>query len=452
MLKDKYVLLSPEIYEALEDLNSIMDKDVVLWVASMYDPETGGFYYARSAIGRPGFAADIESTSQALSFIRGHGMFNDMPPHIRQKMITFFQSRQDPVTGYFFDPQFGSNVSNAKRSRNLSQAVGALRNLGAEPLYPLPYSPQRQASRISLPDLFAWFGYQRLGDVASYRQVSMAHPVPGGGVNIPTLPEYLRSAEALRQWLESLDWVNHPWSAGHNVSSARSEITQVGLLDVVYEFIEEAQNPETGLWGPGRTLEEVSAAMKLSGYFTSGRPYPNADKMIESTVYAIMNHTPTSIVHVRNPVDLLATVVRRGGLPYDPKTESLLRENMPRIIRWAKERLLRFKQSDGAFSYYEREALRLPGRGRITRSAGVGHDAVLAGASATINYLYELAAITAPPCPATARTSGTLSLTCHRTNPSRSPWVWTMISNTIPNNFFGRLRPEPNLWHSRRPA
>jgi hypothetical protein len=390
-------LLNPEVNEALEDLNSIMDKDVVMWIASMYDPDTGGFYYARSAIGRPGFSADIESTSQAMSFMKSHGMFDDMPPQIRQKLITFFQSRQDPVTGYFFDPQFGSNVSNAKRSRNLSQAVGALRDLGAAALYPLPYSKEREVSRINIPDLFAWFGYQRLGGAVGYRQLPMGYPAPGGGVNIATLPEHLRSAEALRRWLESLDWVNNPWNAGHNVSSARSEITQVGLLDVVYEFIEDVQNPETGLWGPGRTLEEVSAAMKLSGYFTSGRPYPNAEKMIESTIYAIMHDTPTCICHVRNPMDLLATVVRRGGLPYDPQIEALLRENMPRIIRWAKDRLLRFKQHDGAFSYYERGSARTS-QGAVV-SLGLPEsdmNAVMAGANATINYLYELAGITRP--------------------------------------------------------
>ncbi|MGI6082950.1 MAG: hypothetical protein ACOYEP_08775 [Limnochordia bacterium] len=397
MVKDRYFLLVPEVYEALEDLNGIMDRDVVMWVASMYDPNTGGFYYARSAIGRQGFAADIESTSQALSFMRLHGMFGDMPPQIRQKLITFFQSRQDPVTGYFFDPQFGSNVANAKRSRNLYQAVGALGSLGAAPLYPLPYSTQRQVGQLSLSDLFAWFGYQRLGDVGAHRRLPMVYPAPGGGINIPTLPEYLRSAEALRRWLESLDWVNRPWSAGHNVSSARSEITQVGLLDVVYEFIEEIQNPETGLWGPGRTLEEVSAALKLSGYFTSERPYPNAGKMIESTVYAILNDTPKSIVHVRNPMNLLARVVRGGSLPYDPQIEALLRENMLRIITGAKESLLRFKQADGSFSYYER------GSAAVSQGATVSlglpesdMNATLDGANATINSLYELAGITRP--------------------------------------------------------
>ena len=41
LLKGRYFLLNPEVNEALEDLNSIMDKDVVMWIASMYDPDTG---------------------------------------------------------------------------------------------------------------------------------------------------------------------------------------------------------------------------------------------------------------------------------------------------------------------------------------------------------------------------------------------------------------------------
>jgi hypothetical protein len=401
LVKDRYFLLSPEVYEALEELNSIIDKDVVMWVASMYDPGTGGFYYARSAIGREGFSSDIESTGQALNFIRSMGMFNSMPEHIRQGFITFFQSRQDEATGYFYDPQFGSDVSNAKRSRNLSQAVGGLRNLGASPLYPLPYGKEREAARVNTPSILGMWGYPgQIGVRASgFRQASLSQPASTQAkeVNIPTLPEYLRSPEALRRWLESFDWENKPWSAGHNVSSARAEITQVDLLDVVYDFIEEIQNPDTGLWGRGRTLEEVSGAMKLSGYYASGRPYPHAKKMVESTVYAILNDTPTSIVHVRNPVDLIATAVIKGSIGYDPEIEALLRGNMPQIIRGAKENLLKFKQPDGAFSYLER------GSSRTSQGATVSlgfpeadMNGTMAGTNATINYIYELVGVSRP--------------------------------------------------------
>ena len=51
MFRDRYFLITPEAHEALQELNSIFDKDVLMWVASMYDPETGGFYYASCAIG-----------------------------------------------------------------------------------------------------------------------------------------------------------------------------------------------------------------------------------------------------------------------------------------------------------------------------------------------------------------------------------------------------------------
>ncbi|NLN17866.1 MAG: hypothetical protein GX162_01125 [Firmicutes bacterium] len=391
MFRDRYFLITPEAHEALQELNSIFDKDVLMWVASMYDPETGGFYYARSAIGREGFAADIESTSQALSFLKSMGIFDSMPEDIRQRFITFFQSRQDPVTGYFYDPQFGSNVSNSKRSRNLSQAVGRLRDLNAEPLYPLPYSKERQVGQT---DSFNLYGSLLLGGqtgigIGGAADVSRT-------VNIPTLPEYLTSAEALRRWMESFDWENRPWNAGHNVSSARTEIIQVGLVDVVYEFIEEIQNPDTGLWGKGRTLEEVSAAMKLSGYYVD-RPYPRAKKMVESTIYAIKNHTPTAIVHIRNPVDLITTAIIRGAVGYDPEIEALLRENMPLFITWAKESLLRFKQPDKAFSYHENGSSRTSQGAVVSLGwAEADMNGTMAGAHATINYFYQLLGLSRP--------------------------------------------------------
>ena len=129
-----------------------------------------------------------------------------------------------------------------------------------EPLYPLPYSKERQVGQT---DSFNLYGSLLLGGqtgigIGGAADVSRT-------VNIPTLPEYLTSAEALRRWMESFDWENRPWNAGHNVSSARTEIIQVGLVDVVYEFIEEIQNPDTGLWGKGRTLEEDFGGHEVIG-------------------------------------------------------------------------------------------------------------------------------------------------------------------------------------------
>lgn len=370
-----------------------------MWVASMYDPDTGGFYYARSAVGRDGFAADIESTSQALSFAKSMGMFASMPEHIKEGFIAFFQTRQDPASGYFYDPQFGSKVTDSKRSRNLSQSVGCLRDLGAEPLYPLPYSAERKVASTNPISFSSLLGSARsVGRSAGGLMLaSTSQPTPAKPASIPTLPEYLTSAEALRRWLESFDWENKPWNAGHNLSSARTEITQVGLLDVVLEFIEEIQNPETGLWGRGRTLEEVSGAMKLAGYYASGRPYPHVKKMVESTIHAVANYTPESIVHVRNPVDLLSTAVINGSAPYDPEIEAMLRDNMPMIIKRAKESLLKFKQPDKAFAYLERGSSRTS-QGALV-SLGLPEadmNGTMAGANATINYIYRLLGQTRP--------------------------------------------------------
>ena len=41
----------------------------VKWLADLYDPESGGFYYSNSAKNNVGYLPDLESTSEALSLI-----------------------------------------------------------------------------------------------------------------------------------------------------------------------------------------------------------------------------------------------------------------------------------------------------------------------------------------------------------------------------------------------
>lgn len=422
--KDRYFLINDEVVAALEDLSGLIDHDVAMWVASMYDPESGGFYYARSAIGRPGFGADIESTSQALRFIQYMGAWDSMPAPVHDKLVHFFQSRQDRATGYFYDPQFGSNVTNSKRSRNLNQAVEALRKLGAAPLYPLPWERQGGAGQAALPEgrgAAESASAGQKGDGASFLASGLRSPAVGRLASAPSppspgnrlqpaaiasesgapshLPQHLTSPAAFRRWLESLDWESNPYSAANNVAAARTEILNLGLADILYEFIEAIQNPETGLWGRGRTYEEVSAAMKLSSYYTT-RPYPHARKMVESTIYAVENYSPTSIVFVRNPVDLINTAVLSGQVGYDPEIEALLQEHLPQIIRKAKENLLRFKQADHGFSY------RLTGSAPRSQGATVSlglpegdMNALMAGVHATIVNLYQIVGLPVPTLP-----------------------------------------------------
>ena len=425
-----FLMITREIQQALAELNSLIDKEVVMWVASMYDPETGGFFYARSAIGQPGFSADIESTAQAYGLIRDWGFESTMPASVRQKLIHFFQSRQDPATGYFYDPQFGSNVTDAKRSRNLNQAVGALRNLGARPLYPLPYERASAQGSVGGAQSGQANGHgQGMVDMAQYYAanfpfrlgtgpggVPLSTGSPGFGASDPqltlgtqlaqnvsggnsALPEYLRSPQALRRWMESFDWERNAYAAGHNVGSARNEIIQAGLVDTVYEFIESIQNPDTGLWGQGLTYNELSGAMKLSEFYSAEarRPYPNAKKMVESVLYVLEHDTPSQIFFIFNPPYLIDRAIIHGSVPYEPEIDELLQELVPKMIRMAKENLLRFRQPDGAYSYFP--------HGSAPRSQGAlvslglresDMNATSSGTNGTINLIYRLVGLMRP--------------------------------------------------------
>ena len=129
--------------EALKKMDAQFEKDTLDWLASLYDEETGGFYYAVSSRDYEGFAADIEDTAFAIDFLTDTGVMPvsrdaELPSRFRDRLITFLQSRQDRESGYFYDVQFGSQVCPSKRDRNLFQATKQLERFHETWLYPTP--------------------------------------------------------------------------------------------------------------------------------------------------------------------------------------------------------------------------------------------------------------------------------------------------------------------------
>ena len=81
---------------------------LIRWWAGLYDPAAGGFYYSDSARDHDGFLPDMESTYQILWRLRD--VVPDLPAflgrEITGKIVSFFQSKQDPADGYFYHPQW----------------------------------------------------------------------------------------------------------------------------------------------------------------------------------------------------------------------------------------------------------------------------------------------------------------------------------------------------------
>jgi hypothetical protein len=57
------------VLELLSDMDGLF-AELMNWLAGQYDPQSGGFYYAQSSRLLCGRKPDIESTAQALNFVR----------------------------------------------------------------------------------------------------------------------------------------------------------------------------------------------------------------------------------------------------------------------------------------------------------------------------------------------------------------------------------------------
>ena len=84
MKKNDYSALSPDAARAFDDAISQFGEKTFTWLAGLWEPEIGGFYYSNSSRDNEYVSADsgtyrllpdVESTVQILRFLDASGMF-----------------------------------------------------------------------------------------------------------------------------------------------------------------------------------------------------------------------------------------------------------------------------------------------------------------------------------------------------------------------------------------
>ena len=106
-----------EITAALKEYYSVYTDDVVSWIANLYDPITGGFYYSNSARDTEGFLPDLESTYQllglppSLGMTEGKSVGEFYPREMADAIVNWVKSLQDEESGYFYHPQWGKSFT-----------------------------------------------------------------------------------------------------------------------------------------------------------------------------------------------------------------------------------------------------------------------------------------------------------------------------------------------------
>lgn len=370
-----------EVYNELKRADMLCGKNVLTWLASLYDPKSGGFYYSLSARDTEGFLPDLESTYQAIYLLQLGGMYKTgvvpesiMPKEIQEGLVKFAYELQDENDGYFYHPQWGKKISSSRQGRDLNWAKGIIGKFGGSKYkYPLPEER-----------------------IVKNKNITEEKKEEG-----PKIDERFSSREKFIAYLEALDIESNGWGAGNELNAQGAQIQAAGFLDLTREYVASKQNKETGLWGKGLNYMATNGAMKLSSRFNSEHPYPNFDKMIESVIYIIKNEgIPIYITDVWNPiVTINQAKCTHGGLAgMSEELRKKLFDALPKIIRISVDNSLLFRKSDGAFGYNRLTGQRTSQGATVSTGANESDvNATLAACTSMRNSLWGLIEMPPPP-------------------------------------------------------
>lgn len=326
--------------DALRKLYDFYGKDWLNWLASLYDPKTGSFYYSNSARDNDQFFPDCESTCQTHFILSYFGLIDvyggdyvaAYPKEMRENCLKFITSLQSDVDGYFYHPQWGSNIGAARRGRDLNQCLSLVKNFKGKFLYPT--------------------ALERLSSADADARAS--------------LPAHLLSKEAMFEYLEKQDINHHSHGFGHTMSSQNNQVVAAGFADFVCEYIHERQNKETGLWEDEANYSTLSGVVKVGTTLQGlGSYVHHGDKIVDSAMNVIMSDVdPTYIIYVFNPWGGFGHAIRgaeiaeleavlRGETPeYSVKSiREKIYARLPELIDKTIEKLKKFQKPDGSFSY-----------------------------------------------------------------------------------------------------
>ncbi len=381
--------LGADITRQLKAHYNIYTDNLISWYANLYEPYVcvcdgecqntancggGGFYYSNSARNTPGYLPDIESTNQALGTIVSSGMSGGepysavIPDWMQQQIVQFVKMRQDP-NGYFYHPQWSKEDVDqhvSRRSRDLDWAGSILYNFGAMPTYNTPDGGEG--------DGLLWDGTpvskerltSRLSDTSAVTAVSL---VINKAVST-SYPTFLESADTFRTYLNSLDIDNRSYHVGNELVALTGEINarektllaegKESVVDVMINYLNSHQNPDTGLWSSEINYYSVNGLFKITGcYSDTKNPIPNSDKALRAAINAITSdETPTAVVDIYNTwytiTNILYNIENYQGDEAAAVAEAAmteLRANAVSAIKATTDKLSVFRKDDGSFSY-----------------------------------------------------------------------------------------------------
>ncbi len=348
--------------EAVKSFYAMADENVYIWLANLYDPNIGGFYYSNSGRDTEGFLPDVESTLQAINILQNNGMFDDfgstpasrlqnaLPEQMQDKIVEFVKGLQSDADGYFHHPQWAGMDSSwtSRLNRDLNWSIQLLEWFNARPNYSLP-----TVRPVSSDNLTGKLGGSAVSLVSKVIAADAANM------------DFLATPETFRAYLESFDWESQSYQAANTISSFTIQLHARGqeYIDVYDSFLRERQNPENGLWEDGIYYASTNGLMKVVAAFNSlGIELQYPDKAFESAI-TMAKHIGADeegfpanhIVDVYNPwyvmSDILLNVENHGDEVMAESLRARLCEEAEELITMSVQKTAPFKKYDGSFGY-----------------------------------------------------------------------------------------------------
>ncbi len=286
--------LEEEQIAVLQKMYTLFGEELILWMAGLYDTETGGFYYSESARDYSGFLPDVEDTAFVLGNLTGQGiLFADQQDMLDRlafwgmddfdvKVVRWVQSLQDPQNKFFYHPQWENRITDVGLFRHYNNALGILSRFGASPLY----GKTEGSAAVKNPFVY----------------------LSGSASN--TLPPYMQSEEALLEWLNSFNWGNGAtYGSASVVGEMADTLKRIGLIDVVIDFF-DAKLRDNGTFEDEVNMASLNGIMKVCKlYRAAGRPFIKFDAVLNATLTVMQNdEVPDLICSVANPWTVLYTL------------------------------------------------------------------------------------------------------------------------------------------------
>lgn len=324
--------------DAFKMLYSLYSDSAYMWLANLYDPITGGFYYSNSARETVKFAPDLESTRQALDLLRYSGMTSDLkgtlPEDMKTNLVAWVQSLQHS-NGYYYHPQWDNYVTTDERlGRDVTNARSILAIFGAKPNY------KATSAHLTSP-------------------LSSSTVVATSSV-ISTASGHLASEEAFLKYLDSQNW-NDSYTSGNRIAAQFTLIREAGLGDVCLDYMDKLQNPTTGMWSDKRDDNAVNGFLKISAMYADAGRIMNYSSEAADTCIEVLRSSavPSTVCWVYNVWYSLGNIIgllKSGSATDADRTladdiQARLRTNAAEYITIAAEKYAPFRKDDGSFSF-----------------------------------------------------------------------------------------------------